>query len=146
MISFVLYNVFHVFPLSPPSFREIILGGFGILGIFRISYFGLVFDLAYQKWNNSCTYEFSFESENKNWEKILTLWPKYWISKNQDKVLSLQWCLGNNMTNISSEIYQYFVCLTSVLFHCFIHLIPVRTFQAMYFLHVKSWNGGVYTI
>ena len=33
----------HVLPISPPSLREIILGGFRLLGICRIGYFGLVF-------------------------------------------------------------------------------------------------------
>ena len=52
----------HVLPLFPPSLREIRLGGFGLLDIFRIVYFGLVFDFACQTCKNSYTYVLSFES------------------------------------------------------------------------------------
>ena len=54
-------NVFHVFPLLPPSMRKIRLGGFGLLDVLRIGHFGLVFDLAYQTCNNCCMYVFSLE-------------------------------------------------------------------------------------
>ena len=53
-----VYYFFHVFPPSLKYFR---LGGFGIFDIFIIRYFGLVVNLAFQTWNNYCTYIFSKE-------------------------------------------------------------------------------------
>ena len=42
--------------------KEIRLGGFEVLDVFRIGYFELVFDLVYQTCKNSCIYAFSTES------------------------------------------------------------------------------------
>ena len=50
------------FSPSPPSIWDFRHGGFGLLVIYRIGYFGVVFDLAFQTCKNSCTYTFSKES------------------------------------------------------------------------------------
>ena len=57
--SSLAQDVLHV---SPPSLQEIRLGGFGLLDMTRIGYFGLVFDLEYPTCNNSCTDVFPLES------------------------------------------------------------------------------------
>ena len=49
----------HVISLLLPSIGEIRLGDFGLLVIYRIVYFGVVFDLGFQICINSCTYVFS---------------------------------------------------------------------------------------
>ena len=51
-----ILSVLHILSLFPPSLTDIRLGGFGLLDIFRIGYFGLVFDLAYQTFKNFCMY------------------------------------------------------------------------------------------
>ena len=55
-----LYNyVYHIISLSLPRFGENILRGFGLLVIYRIIYFGGVFDLVFQTCKNFGTYVFS---------------------------------------------------------------------------------------
>ena len=49
-------DLYHVFPLLPPSLRWIRLGDFGLWGIIRIGYFGIVSDLVFQICKNSCIY------------------------------------------------------------------------------------------
>ena len=49
----------HVISILLPSPGEIRLGDFGLLVIHRIVYFGVVFDLVFQKCINSRTYVFS---------------------------------------------------------------------------------------
>ena len=39
MLIHLPYDVFNIFPLFPPSFREIRFGGFGLLDTFIIGYF-----------------------------------------------------------------------------------------------------------
>ena len=49
----------HVISIFLSSPREIRLGGFGLLVIYSIFYFGVVFDLVFQTCNNYRTYVFS---------------------------------------------------------------------------------------
>ena len=44
---YLYYDVLHDFPIFSPSLREVRLGGFGLLDMFRIGFFGLVSYLAY---------------------------------------------------------------------------------------------------
>ena len=51
---FLDHDVYNVFPILPPSLKDIRLGGFEHLDIFRMAYFGVVYDSVFQKLKSSC--------------------------------------------------------------------------------------------
>ena len=53
-----MYRMF--LPVFLPSLRYFRLGGFGVLDIFIIGYFGVVFDLAFHTRKNFVMYVFSW--------------------------------------------------------------------------------------
>ena len=65
----------HVINIFLSSLGEIRLGDFGILVIFRIVYFGVVFDLVFQKYINSRTYACS--NSNRSLIELLGVFTSY---------------------------------------------------------------------